>query len=114
MNGRSQQCSKSRGDCEGCANGKDEKWTAYLHAICWEANAELFLELTDACLKQIFTLSNKRSTLRGSIVKLSKSKGGIRGRYVVDLLDRTIDTDTLPEVRFPDELLKKLWGAKRA
>lgn len=114
IKGRSQQCTRSRGDCEGCLTGCEEKWAAYLHAQQWGQDGEIFLELTDACIAKIHALANNRATLRGTIIKLSKTKGGIRGRYVVDMLDRTMPPDDLPNVRFPDELLLKLWAAKRS
>lgn len=112
VNNRSRQCRRFAGDCEFCATNQPEKWSGYIHCVRWGDNAEVFVELSITASNMLTTLANKRETLRGSIVKLSKTKGGLRGRYVVDMLERLADQDALPPWSTPDALLRKLWNSK--
>ena len=46
--------------------------------------------------------------LRGSIIKVSRTKGGPRGRYMIEVLERRIADDALPEERDPLQTLRML------
>jgi hypothetical protein len=113
VNGRSQSCRRGFGTCECQERQLQDKWAAYLHAICWITNEEVFIELSEKAVWMLMTLCNNRESLRGSVIKLSRTKGGVRGRYIVDMLERIVPSEDLPDVKFPDELLKRLWAAKR-
>lgn len=116
INGRSQQCRAAFGDCEGCQAGSRQKWCCYLHAFSWGATAteECFIEISASASQALQRLTEGRESLRGTIVSLARTKGGIKGKYLVDVKERVIPSEELPEVQKPDSLLKKLWAAKRS
>jgi len=109
---RTVECKQATGFCTHCHEMVEAKWKGYLHCVKVGTNEEVFLEMTaDGCMK-LGQLTADRQTLRGSWIEVSKTSGGARGRYKIDVKERTIEAQTLPEAREPWETLRRLWSMK--
>jgi hypothetical protein len=51
--------------------------------------------------------------LRGMRFRLSRTKGGARGRYLVNILEVPAPEEELPIERDPLQTLRFLWNAKK-
>lgn len=107
--GRSHECTSDTGSCHRCNTLQPVKWKGYLQAIQWSNRKQCFIELTPDAIHNLLALTEGRKTLRGTIVKIRKTKGGAKGRYLVDVLERTIPEMELPAERDPMPVLKFLW-----
>jgi len=84
----------------------------YYHAIAWDNEREVFIELTPNAQVQLDKLAEDEPTYRGLVVSIKKSKGGAKGRYFVELYPRKVLSDNLPEERDPLNVLRFLWACK--
>jgi hypothetical protein len=110
---RSHECSQDKGNCEGCRNNWPCKWKGYLHVCSGSLMSEGFLEVTATCWALLLQQLPDRQNLRGVRFRLSRTKGGARGRYLVEVLEAKADLGKLPEERDPYPVLRKLWSAKK-
>jgi hypothetical protein len=110
---RSHECRRDSGTCEGCKDGWPEKWQAYLHVTRPERGWEGFLEMTATAWKILEAQIKDGTTVRGCIVRLSRTKGGAKGRYLIEVLERRIPEDDLPPAKDPMPTLRMLWRAKK-
>jgi len=108
---RSHECTSERGHCENCQKNWPRKWKAYLHVMGHESKFQAFLEITETCFDQIVALMPDRQSFRGSIIRLGRTKGGKKGRYTIDVLDRVIPDGNLPNEIDPLPTLRYLWNA---
>jgi len=108
--GHSVRCLQTE-ECDRCRRNTPKKWRAYIHALEHDGTItrEVILEVTQLCIASLLAL-NGESKLRGTIVKLKKSKGGAKGRYLVDVLPRRVSSETLPTERDPEPILQRLWA----
>jgi len=111
---RSCECTKDQGECAGCASAWPLKWKGYMHCIAWNDKRNLvFLELTARACEVIEQFVPERGTLRGLIVRIGKTKGGAKGRYTVDVLERRTPEAEMPVDQDPLDTLRFLWQVKQ-
>lgn len=110
---RSHECFKEKGACEGCRNNWPRKWKGYLHVCSGSFQNEGFLEITATCWALLNEQLPQGQTLRGIRFRLSRTKGGAKGRYLVEVLETKADVGKLPIERDPYPVLRKLWSAKK-
>jgi len=114
-NGRSRKCNSQTTlpdvECPGCTKPYPRKWKAYLDAYRHESEVttRMFLELTQVATEQIWKAMRERESLRGIMMRVRKTAGGAKGRYLIELLDRSVDPATLPDVNNPEQILSYLW-----
>lgn len=108
--GGSVPCTGDPEECDRCKRLVPRKWRGYIHALEQHGTStrEVILELTHSALASL-DLSLAMRDYRGSMVQLRKTKGGAKGRFLVDVLDRRVTDQTLPPERDPAPILKKLW-----
>lgn len=110
---RSSECTADHKKCFGCGQGWPQDWKGYLHCQDWtQEMAEVFLELTWPACQKLFKQIPERRTLRGTLVKVKKTKGGAKGRYIIEVKERVIPHDVLPQSKDPLETLRFLWRAR--
>jgi hypothetical protein len=112
-NGRSHECTKDKGKCDGCQKGWPGKWLGYLQAIRVPDNEEVFLELTYTACMMLIHSAEEGKPFNGLQVRISKTKGGPKGRYKVDVMPRRLDVGTLPDEKDPRTTLAFLWACKK-
>jgi hypothetical protein len=113
--GRSVECTKSKGGCKGCEGAAPSKWKGYLHVVPgFDREKTVFLELTPAAVERLSLLAAGLQDLRGLILQIGKSRGGARGRYVVQVQERRIPDAELPAESDPYPTLQFLWNCKKA
>jgi hypothetical protein len=110
---RSHECFSDRGGtCKGCAANWPRKWQGYLHVIRpggWQG----FLEITATAWQLIEVQLRTGETLRGARIKVGRTKGGAKGRYLIEVLERREPDEHLPQARDPLPILRMLWNAKK-
>lgn len=110
--GRSKECTMEKsGMCPGCDKGQTRKWKGYLHCIRGTGPTQVFLEITPDFTRSMAAQLDGKTALRGLIMRVSKTKGGAKGRYIVDLLERRHNVDTLPAGQDVLPTLLFLWKA---
>jgi len=108
---RTHQCTREKSKCNGCERAWPSKWLGYLHVIplgCPDA----FLELTAAACDDLVEQAPEDKPLCGLQVRIRKTKGGKKGRYIIEILERRVDPATLPQERDPLDTLLFLWKCK--
>jgi hypothetical protein len=80
-----------------------------MHPGHWEG----FLEITQTCWEMLCLQAPKGQDLRGMIFRVSKTKGGAKGRFVVSVLERRLDEAELLAEKDPLPTLEFLWSVKR-
>lgn len=109
-NGASLKCDDPE-KCDKCEKGMPRKWRAYIHALeqLGTVQRSVILEITHMCTV-ILDVQLCGQPWRGSYCVLSKTKGGKHGRFVVEVMPRRIDANTLPNEINPAPILEKLWA----
>jgi len=110
---RTHECRRDRGQCEGCSNNWPSKWKGYLHVVDPTCKHEGFLEVTATCWTLLVAQLPTTGNLRGIRFRLSRTKGGARGRYLVEVLESRHPESSLPEEKDPLNTLRFLWNAKK-
>lgn len=113
-NRRSHECRHDAGRCKGCENGWPQKFLGYLYCHDMQAKEECFLELTQTACDLLCVQVPEGENFRGLQVRIRKTKGGPKGRYIIDVLERRVDPATCPAERDPREVLQFLWNCKKA
>lgn len=109
---RTEECLKDKKvHCPGCNPPKPSKWLGYVHVAAgkWDG----FLELTATAVNLLEEQAGKGANLRGLVVRIKRTKGGPRGRFLIEVLDRRVPEDELPQGQDPYETLRFLWSCKR-
>jgi len=112
---RSHECTQDwKKSCVGCDRGWAQKWKGYLDCILWHVTTgeRCFLEITPRAFELIVSLAEKEKSLRGLVITVAKTKGGAKGRYLIEVLQRRIDEKDLPQEADPLPILRKLWLSK--
>lgn len=106
---RSVTCSDNE-DCAKCVKSVPRKWRAYIHALeqSGSGSREVILELTQAALALV-EVQLCGQPFRGATVKIKKTKGGAKGRYVIEVMSQRVDRATLMQEKDPQPILVKLW-----
>ena len=109
--GASMTCTGDTETCDRCKRVVPRKWRGYLHALEQHGTStrEVILELTHSALATL-DLSLAMRDYRGSMVQLRKTKGGAKGRFIIEVLERRVTDQTLPPERDPTPVLQKLWA----
>lgn len=110
---RSHECKTERGNCEGCKDNWPQKWQGYLHVMTPQHNWQGFLEITATAWQLILSQMPSGQNLRGIIIRVGRTKGGSKGRYLIEVLERRIPDDDLPQERDPLTTLRMLWRSKK-
>lgn len=111
---RSLECTKEKsGQCQGCRDSYPSYFKTYLHVLLGHSRTAAFLELTTTASEMIDQQSPAGEPLRGLMVRIGKSKGGAKGRYLVSVLERRLDPEDLPKAEDPLATLRRLWRAKK-
>ena len=110
---RSQQCTKDSSTCPGCKDNMPQKWQGYLHVALSPGSWEGFLEVTQTCWEMIIQQVRPGEHLRGLMIRLNKTKGGPKGRYIVSVLERRLEEAELLKEKDPLPTLEFLWSVKR-
>lgn len=111
--GRSHECTALFSKCQGCQDSWPVKWKGYLHVAAPPSTSDVFLELTATAILLIESQLRERETWRGVRFRLRKTKGGPKGRYLAEVLERGIDPEKLPPEIDPLPTLRRLWRAKK-
>jgi hypothetical protein len=110
---RSHECTADRGNCRGCNDSWPQKWQGYLHVMTPTHNWQGFLEFTATAWGLILSQIRAGEDLRGLIMRVGRTKGGAKGRYLIEVLERRIPESDLPQERDPLTTLRMLWRAKK-
>jgi hypothetical protein len=111
---RTHECTQDREKkCEGCMKGWPVKWKGYLHVRNIAASWEGFLELTDTACRLLVEQLGDNQNLRGLKFRIARTKGGAKGRYLVEVSQGRVPDDSLKQERDPYEILKFLWNCKK-
>jgi len=111
---RSSECKiDSSTKCHGHEMGWPVKWQGYLQVIRAGEKETAFWEFTQACFHKLADGLQPDQNFRGAYLRVRKSKGGKKGRYIVEHLEKRFDSETLPQERDPLPVLKFLWTCKR-
>jgi len=110
---RSHECTGQANGCEGCRENWPIKWKGYLHVVDPMKRYEGFLEITPACWQLLDNQIIDKSTLRGIRFRISKTKGGPKGRYLVAVLEGREPHEVLPMERDPLPVLRVLWRSRK-
>jgi len=109
---RSHECTKDFKRCNGCDRNWPAKWLGYLHAWHLGEDKPCFIELTRTACDLLVRQAPEKEPLRGLQVRISKSRGGPKGRYHVEVLERRVADAQLPQERDPLTVLRFLWTCK--
>lgn len=112
--GRSHECKGDKSRCMGCQKGWPVKWKGYFHVAVHGAIEDTFLELTPSAFHALEAQAPKGENFRGLQFKIRRTKGGAKGRYICEVLDRRIPDEELPQEKDPRPLLKFLRSYQRS
>ncbi len=108
--GRSKECTIDTAlSCEHCAAGSSRRWKGYFDTINHTTGERCFLELTPPACHVVMLLCEERTSARGLILEVSKTKGGKHGRYIVRSTNTSVDVATLADPIDPLPTLRVLW-----
>lgn len=110
---RTSECTGEHSKCKGCVDNWPQKWQGYLHVLYDCGKREAFLEITSTCFHLLVAKMADKQAWRGMRFRISRTKGGPRGRYLVDVLESRANPEELPVEKDPLPLLRKLWRAKK-
>lgn len=110
---RTSECKADKARCDGCQAGLPGKWKGYLHVQTDIHGGDVWLEITPTCWHTIVSQLKEGETMRGMIFRVRRTKGGAKGRYICEVLQRRVDDATLPQEKDPLALLHYLWSSKR-
>ena len=110
--GRSSECLADMGDCQRCADNQPQKWLGYLDVIDHHENCRGFLELTATAAHLLINQVPKGENLRGLVVRMNRTRGGKKGRFVIHVLERREAVEKLPDDANPIHTLRFLWNCK--
>ena len=109
---RSHQCTKDKSQCNGCARGWPTKWLGYFDGHNMHTDERVFVEITATAFRLLDQQIQPGENCRGVQVRMCKTKGGPKGRYKIEVLDRRVDPNTLPQEKDPLTVLQFLWKCK--
>jgi len=110
---RSHECYAQTGTCQRCLDGWPWKWQAYIHVLADAGKTQGFLEVTATCFELLKLQLPKDENWRGLVIKVGRTKGGARGRYLTEVLPRRMPDADLPQEADPIDTLRFLWNCKK-
>lgn len=112
--GRSNECRAQSGGCALCDAGVGKKFLTYLYVQEIGCSEPAFLELTATAVKLLLAQVPEAVNLRGMYIRIHKSKGGPKGRYRVEVLERRAADDCCLPEKDPMITLRYLWRCKNS
>jgi len=110
---RSGQCTRDQATCPHCKEQLPQKWQGYLHVTMAPGSWQGFLEITQTCWEMLVQQAHPGHDLRGMMFRLNKTRGGPKGRYVVQVLERRIEEAELLKELDPLPTLEFLWRVRK-
>lgn len=114
-NERSSECFATEVDpnCEKCLKNLPLKNRVYFHCLMLDGMSQVqcFLELTPTACASLEFQTQDRKHLRGVRLKVCKTKGGKKGRYIVQVASIHQDKELTIEEADPMPTLRLLWEA---
>lgn len=86
---------KNEATCPGCKAKVRIDWKGYLHCFDWKRGRQFFLEMTPASHKALMSQIEPGKPLRGSIIRVKRSKAG-NGRLSIVVDRNSRRDDKLP------------------
>jgi hypothetical protein len=111
--GRSERCTKEKGECSGCNGELSYRWKGYLYVYCQRRRKGVFVELTPAVGEALDLKAPKDKTLRGLFVKLKRGDGGDKTQISCEVSTFLGDMQGMPADRDPHPTLEMLWNWRR-
>lgn len=111
--GRSERCTKEKGECSGCNGELPCRWKGYLYVFCFSRRKCVFVELTPATAESIEMQAPAHKNLRAERIVLTRGAGGKKTRIKVELRDYRGDPAELPADADPEPVLETLWEWRR-
>lgn len=111
------KCLNHDEECPSCKVGKfPQRWKGYLHVRDEAKDQEVFLEIPPNGFPEFKIRTDNGQSLRGKRFTCHRTKGGPKGKLVVQFL--AVDWNnkaTLPKAIDPEATLLQLWnhGARR-
>lgn len=99
--------------CIGCKDGLPSRFQVYLHVWDWACRKDCYLEITGNAWRQLEEKLDREKPLRGTRFSIRRTKGGAKGRYVIDVREARADPANLPEPLDPLNTLRRLWNFKK-
>ena len=109
---RSHECTSDKGQCNGCQRGWPKKWKGYLHVYRGNKYETAFLEITPFFVQMLDVQVPPPATLRGVQMYVSKTRGGAKGRFIIDVMERRLQEAELRVECDPRPVLQFLWNCK--
>lgn len=110
---RSHECFAPKATCQRCIDGWPWKWQAYFHVLVDAGRTPAFLEVTATCYHLLKAQIPSNTNWRGTVFHLHRTKGGAKGRYIGEVLERRIPDSDLPQELDPIDTLRFLWNVKK-
>ena len=110
--GRSHECTREWKACNGCQRSWPEKWLGYVHCFNTHRDEVCFLELTKTACNLLLRQAEPDQPLRGLRVRINKTKGGPKGRYMIATCFPRMREELLREEADPKPVLQFLWNCK--
>lgn len=110
---RTHECVAQRARCQGCEENWPAKWQGYLHVTRGGGDWQGFLEITATAWEILLSQAHQGKDLRGMMFRMGRTKGGAKGRYVIQVLERRLEEETLLKELDPYPTLQMLWRAKK-
>lgn len=112
VGGRSEEC-KQPNDCKRCNEGERQKWHMYIQCMDATGKHGCFLEVTATAYHMFALQLHKDKDWRGLMFRIGKTKGGKKGRFRIEVLERRVDPRDLPQSFDPIGILRFLWTFRR-
>jgi len=89
------------------------RWKGYVHVFDHNERQQSYLELTPAGVQMLQTQLAPGESLRGILLNVERSKGGPKGRLIIEVKPNHAPSSQLTEEKHPREALTSLWGLKQ-
>lgn len=107
--GKSEPHFRDPDHCPGCQARRPKRWKGYLHVFDYQANREIFLELTPHSANTLTYQLGRKDMMRGERIRVERSKGD-NGRLTIAVLGAEKKIEALPAEKDPRPTILKLWG----
>jgi len=112
IGGRSEECLHPH-DCAACNIPVNKKWQMWLQVLNHTGKEMCYLEMTETAYDLMKFQLHHGKNWRGLRFRVCKTKGGKKGRFRIEVLERRIESRDLPPSVAPIGILKFLWNAGR-
>lgn len=106
---RTEPCIDPPDECPGCKARKPRRWKGYIHCRNAKDGAEGLIELTAGAARQLQAQRPNTPTLRGTMLRIERSKKASNGRLDVQVLGTYHPIEDLPPAQSPIHTLELLF-----